>query len=305
MEIEALALFVDVAEAGSFADAARRRNIDPSQVSRTIAALEKNLQIRLFKRSTRKLSLTEAGERYLARIVPVLEEMNFAAEEARELTQRPSGLIRMTASTAFGQVCLLPILPAFYEAYPNIEIELQLSDSNIDLFSEDIDLACRLAPSFQSDLIGVKLFDTCYRVCASPSYLKKSKPITQPQDLKEHKNIVLALAHYRSRWLFKDAENQLSEVKVQSRFAVSNALALRECLLKGMGPGLAADWLIDRDIASGDLVDLFLQLRVTATDFNTGAWLLYPSRHYMPLKTRVMIDFLKKHLTHWRGNKLP
>lgn len=301
MELRTLKLFIDVAKLGSFAEVARQQDCDPSQVSRAIAALERHLQVRLFKRSTRKLSLTEAGTRYLARIKPLLEELGYAQEEARQLNQTPSGQIRITASTAFGQVCLLPLLPAFYTTYPDIELELRLTDSNVDLFNDDIDLACRLAPSFQSDLIGIKLLDTQYRVCASPAYLDKQGPIERPEDLLHHQSVVLTLPQYRSSWQFKNTKRQVTEITIPSRLAVSNALALRECLLQGLGPGLAANWLIDKPIQTGALIDIFPDLQVTATDFQTGAWLLYPSRQYMPAKTRVMIDFLKKNIAETRN----
>lgn len=294
MDIKSLELFIDVAETGSFANAARKHDRDPSQVSRTIAAMETQLRFQLFKRSTRKLSLTEAGERYLNRVRHVIDELDFAVEEARQLVQIPSGKLRITASTSFGQICLLPLLPEFYKRHPEIELDLQLTDKNLDLITEDIDLACRLAPGFQSDLIGVKLFDTQYSICASPSYIESHAPIKSPSDISEHDCVVLDLPSYKNRWQFLNANKSIEEVKIRSRICVSNALALKECLLYGMGPGLAADWLVKDEIQNGKLVKLFPDLRVSATDFSTAAWLLYASRKYLPSKTRAMIDYLKE-----------
>lgn len=293
MDIKTLGMFVDIAHTGSFAAVARKHELDPSQISRAIAALENRLQFRLFKRSTRRLSLTEAGERYLTRIKPVIDELQFAEEEARQINQSPSGVLRITASTAFGQICLLPHLTEFYRHYTNIELELRFTDDNLDLFAEDIDLACRLAPTFQSDLVGIKLFDTHYRVCASPEYLSTAPEISHPEDLTAHKCVVFNLPSYRSRWQFVNKRAQLTEVNIPARLSVSNALALRECLRLGMGPGLIANWLVEKELDDGTLVDVFPKYRVTATDFDTGAWLLYPSRSYLPSKTRAMINFLK------------
>ncbi|MDB4837446.1 LysR family transcriptional regulator [Marinomonas sp.] len=302
MNIEAIRLFVDVAESGSFANAARKLNRDPSLVSRTIATLESQLKFQLFKRSTRTLSLTEAGERYLHRIKPVLSELEFAVDEARLLNETPSGKLRITASTAFGQICLLPHLAKFYQRYPDIELEIQLTENNLDLFAESIDLACRLTPTFQSDLFGAKLFDTHYLVCASPVYIEKNQNsksplLDKPEAIIEHDAVVFNLSAYQSRWKFMGADKAIKEVKISSRLAVSSALALRECLLNDLGPGLVPHWLVEKDLEKGDLVNLFPSYQVTATDFNTGAWLLYPSRKYLPSKTRVMIDYLKSVFT--------
>lgn len=294
MDLNALELFIEIAKSGSFAEAARKLDRDPSQVSRTISALELSLKFQLFKRSTRKLSLTEAGERYLMRVKPVIEDLRDANEEARQLNESPAGLLRITASTAFGQTCLLPLINEFYQRYPEIELELRLSEENLDLYSQDIDLACRLSPSFQSDLVGLRLFDTSYKVVATPEYIKKQSPIAKPSDLNHHQCIVMNIASYRSRWFFKSAGAQISEAKIRSRLAASNALALKECITQGIGPGLIADWLVKKELAKGTLVDLFPQYQVSATDFDTGAWLLYPSRKHLPSKTRVMIEYLKE-----------
>lgn len=300
MDTQTLQLFVDVARLGSFAAAARSQDKDPSLISRSIGNLEKELHIRLFNRSTRTLSLTEAGQRYLARVKPVLDELAFARDEAEQLNQSPSGLLRLTASTAFGQLYLVPAMSVFREAYPDIQLDLRLTDDNIDLFAEDIDLACRLSPSFQSDLIGHKLFDTCYRVCASPAYLERYGTPLSYQEVPNHHCLALSLPNYRSRWLFENEKKEMDEIRIAPQVFVSNALALRQLLLQGAGLGLAANWLIDHDIKDGKLVNIFPDMNVTATDFSTGAWLLYPSRKYVPLKTRVMIDFLKQ---YWSQNR--
>jgi len=269
---------------------------DASQVSRAIAVLEAHLQVKLFQRSTRSLALTEAGRRYLNRITPALEELGIAAEEARQVSKLPKGTLRLTASTAFGQIYLLPKFRQFYEQYPDITLELEFTDRNLDLLSENIDLACRLSPSFESDHVGIKLFDTHYRVCASPAFLDQAAAIFKPEDIVDHNCVVLNLPQYRTEWQFWVDGQCDYKIKVGSRTRVSNALALRECLLMDMGLGLAPDWLVAEQLNSGELVDVFPEYNITATDFNTAVWLLYPSKEYLPSKTRVMIEFLKSAL---------
>lgn len=293
MNTDSLKLLVNVAKLGSFAAAARQLELDPSSVSRTISSLEEQLGLRLFQRTTRRLELTEAGEIYLNRIAPLLNEFDYALDDAHKVSNGPSGNLRITASVSFGQICLLPHIPEFRSLYPEIKIELQLTDSVVDLIAGGIDLACRLAPKFNSELVGTRLFDTHYHVCVSPTYFETMPTISRPEDLEQHKCVVFTLPDYRSRWVFKDTDANLSSIQIKSDLSISSALALRECALSGMGPVLLADWLVGKDLAEGRLVSLLNQYQVSAEDFDTAVWLLYPSRNFLPNKTRVMIDFLK------------
>jgi DNA-binding transcriptional LysR family regulator len=294
MDTNSLKLFVEVAKLGSFAAVARRLDLDPSSVSRTIAALEEQLGVRLFQRTTRQLTLTEAGEIYLQRIAPLLNEFDYALDEANKVSRGPSGTLRMTASVSFGQLCILPHIPEFRSLYPEVKLELLLTDAVVDLVADGIDLACRLAPKFNSELVGTRLIDTHYCVCASPDYLKLMPPLECPEDLEQHHCLVFTLPEYRSQWKFKDNNENLTLVNIRSNISISSALALREAALLGMGPALLAHWLVDDDIAQGKLIQLLPKYQVTAEDFDTAAWLIYPSRHFLPNKTRVMIDFLKQ-----------
>ncbi len=294
MDFENLRIFVEVVRRGSFAAVARDRNVDPSSVSRAVAALEEALGTRLFQRSTRRMGLTEAGNIYFGRVEALVDELDHARDEALAVSARPVGTLRLTASVAFGNQCLLPLLPNFRSLYPALKLELLLTDTNLDLVSERVDLAIRLGASLDSSLVGVKLCNTRYHVCVSPDYLNQGKPLRVPDDLSAHQSLLFTLPEFRSRWLFRDHAGTVSTVSIDGEVVISNALALRACALSGMGPALLANWLIGEDIAQGRLIDPFPNYEVTATDFDTGAWLLYPSRTYLPNKVRVMIDFLKQ-----------
>ena len=294
MDLQDLKLFVLVANQGSFASVAREKNIDPSSVSRYIARLEEQLGFRLFQRSTRKLALTDGGAAYLARLGPLLDELELAKQDARELNASPSGMLRVTAPVSFGQLCLLPLTRSFQRAYPDIKLEYKFTDQVLDLVENNIDLACRMLPQ-GADLVSLKLLSTRYHVCVSNDYLVNHSPLVRPDDLSRHKALVFDLPKFRSRWLFKN-EKGIKEVKIQSNIMISSALALRDACLNGLGPCLLADWLVSDDLKSGHLVDPFTEYRVTATTFDTGVWVLYPSRKFLPSKTRVMIDFLKENL---------
>lgn len=295
MEIQSVALFVAVAHRGSFAAVARERNVDPSSVSRAVADLERELNVRLFQRTTRRMTLTEAGDLFLGRVEPLVEELGRAAEAARSASGTPSGTLRLTASVTFGQRRIVPLLGAFRSRYPSLQVEALFTDATLDLVGERIDLAVRLAPAIEGDLVAAKLADTRYRVVASPSYLALH-PLAAPVDLVTHRCLRFTLRAYRTRWLFRDAAGAVIEVPIDGDITLSPAGSLLDAALAGLGPALLPDWLIGDDVAGGRLVDCFPHHDATATTFDTAAWLVYPSRAYLPQKVRLMADFLRSAL---------
>ena len=296
MDFENLRIFVEVIRRGSFAAVARDRNLDPSSISRAVASLEEELGTRLLQRSTRRMGLTEAGNLFFGRIEALVDELDHARDEALAISAGPVGTLRLTVSVAFGHQCLLPLLPRFQALFPALKVELLLTDTYVDLVSERVDLAVRLSARLDTSLIGVKLFSTRYRVCVSPGYVARAQPLRVPADLSNHRCVLFTMPEFRSRWLFRDSAGIVTEVPIDGELVISSALALRACALADMGPTLLANWLVDDDIAQGRLIDPFPDYHVAATDFETAAWLLYPSRAYLPNKVRVMVDFLKQNL---------
>ena len=296
MDLEVLATFVEVMRQGSFAAVARERNIDPSSVSRAISGLEQELGVRLFQRTTRKLSPTEAGLNYCDRIAPLLEEMQQAVELVTQAEQ-PQGTLRVTASVSFGLKCIVPLLAEFEALYPELAIELLFTDSRLDLVTERIDLAVRLGQLEDSTLIAHKLTSIRYSVCGSPGYLKQHPEVNQPQDISQHNCLRFPLPDFRTRWIFRDRRGVKSEIPVTGRTIISNAIGLQECAIAGMGLALLPHWLTDKEIEAGRLVKVLPKYDVTATIFNPTAWLVYPSRSYVPLKVKVFISFLKRYFS--------
>jgi DNA-binding transcriptional LysR family regulator len=273
-------------------------------VSRAIADLEVELGLRLFQRTTRSMTLTEAGELYLTRVEPLIEELARAREAAAQvsgaltgaLIGAPRGLLRLTASVTFGQMRIVPLLGAFRARYPDLQVEGVFTDANVDLVADRIDLAIRLAPVVEGDVIAAKLMDTRYRVVASPGYLAAHPPIARPTDLSAHKVLLFTIKAFRTRWLFRDPGGREQAVPISGDITLSPAGSLLAAALAGLGPALLPDWLVDDAIAAGSLVRLLPDHAVTATTFDTGAWLVYPSRAYLPNKVRVMADFLREKL---------
>ncbi len=291
MNLADLVLFAETARLGSFAAVAKARGTDPSTISRKLAALEDSLGLRLFQRTTRSLSLTEAGDLYLSRALPLIEELARIGVEARDTSAEPKGILRMTASVTFGQAMILPLLPAFRRAYPDIRLECLFTDQNLDLIAERIDLAIRLAPAIEGDVIAARLMTTRYRVVAAPGYLAGAPPLRTPDDIAVHRLLLFTIRPFQTRWLFRDASGT-REVPVQGDITISPAGAIRDAALAGLGVALLPNYLTDPEIAAGRLTRCLPEWDVTATSFDTGAWLVYPSRSFLPLKTRAMIDFL-------------
>jgi DNA-binding transcriptional LysR family regulator len=197
---------------------------------------------------------------------------------------------------AFGYEQLAPILSEFRHRHPALKLELLLTDSNLQLVNDRIDLAIRLGSQFDGDMICTKLKPTTYKICASPAYIDKHGAPRHPQDLTKHSCILLSLPEYRNQWHFRDGKNRTQAVDVSGEVIISNPLIQRRCAIEAMGPALLADWLSNEYIHNGQLTDLFPGYDVTATSFDTGVWLLYPSRNYLPAKVRAMIEFLRERL---------
>jgi DNA-binding transcriptional LysR family regulator len=300
MELQNLEIFVDVMRHGSFAAAARHREIDPSSVSRAISGLEREVRARLFQRTTRQLAPTDAGQEYFTRIEPLIAELRAASDDMVDHGGAPEGRIRLTASVAFGQACLVPLLSELTEQYPGLNVELVLTDVNVDIVADRIDLAIRLgtrqSAAINQDMIGIRLFDTRYKVCASPGYLTRHGWPVKPVALATHDCLLLDLPNYRDKWQFRLDNSVIETIDVEGRMMISNPLAMRDACLAGLGPALLADWLTRDALQASQLIDLYPGLDVSAGDFDTAAWLLYPSRQFLPQKTRAIIDFLKTKL---------
>lgn len=309
MQLDYLQIALQVARSGSFAATARSQGVDPSLISRAVATLEEQLGFRLFQRTTRALALTEAGSAYLERVAPLIEELELAGEQAQHLTRAPQGLLRVTASVSFGQVCVLPHLASFRERYPQVTLELLFSDAVMDLIAERIDVAIRLSPRIDSGFVGQELMRTRYRVVASPAWLSRHGRPRHPADLAQHGCAVFPMAGFRTRWRFRSraagADGAEFDVPVQAALAISSALALRQSALDGLAPSLLANWLVDDALADGRLVDLFPEFDATATDFQTAAWILYPSRAYLPSKVRAFVSHLRDSLAQARAASVP
>lgn len=297
MDTELLYIFADVMRRGNFAAVARDRNVNPATISRSIQTLEQSLKLRLFQRSTRKLQPTEAGLLYFERIEPILEELKQAELSASDISQHPSGVLRITCPVSFAEMNITPLLPKFSTLYPELNFELLLNDTILDLIAEHIDVAIRVGVMQDSSMIAHHLCPMEMRICATPEYLRRHGCPSKPIELGRHATLMHAMRGFtQNSWRFTDARGCKEEVHLQPRLRTSNAMALKQCALAHMGITLQATWMIGRELAEGSLIDLFPKHRVTAmtTGGGAAAWALIPSRQYTSKKTRLFIDFLKQ-----------
>lgn len=294
MDVTVLKTFVELMRRGSFAAVARDRDLDPSSVSRIIAGLEDELGLRLFHPSPRKLSPTEAALVYFDRVEPLVEELERARLKAVDMSEKPKGVLRIAAAVSFALLNIVPLLPEFAKQYPELSFDLILEDHALDLLEERLDVAIRLAPSVEKGLEAQPLAKMVSRICASPDYLKKHGFPKEPSELETHDCLLLKYPGFSNTWRFRK-KNKETSVNVRGRLHTSNAVALKECALAGMGVILQGRWIVGKELKEGTLVDVFPDYEVTAATFETPtAWIVYSSRTYLPLKVKVFVEFLRK-----------
>ncbi len=296
--ISAIPVFTCVIEEGSFSKAAGKLNITKSAVSKRISSLEAQLGVKLLHRSTRKLSLTEAGERYFEYALQALYAAQEAENAATELQKVPQGTLRISAPMSFGRLHVAPIIPMFLKQYPQIKINMDMSDLSRNVIAEGFDIALRGGDLPDSSLIARKLAPLHSVLCASADYISEFGMPKTPQDLIEHNCLLYTYHTVINEWGFiKNGEEQ--RVKISGNYQVNNSEALRESLFQGLGIGRLPTFVAGTDIASGKLIPL---LQDYAMPHKT-LYAVFPEKQYLPAKVRVFIDFMLEHLggdvPHW------
>ncbi|MFK8082779.1 MAG: LysR family transcriptional regulator [Granulosicoccus sp.] len=280
-----LAIFASVVECGSFAAAARQMNTSRSRVSEQVAQLEQVLGVRLLQRSTRQLTITSEGQRVYghARALPrILQDV-----EAIVSSPEPHGRVLLTVNHDIAHKHLLPRLHAFRKRYPLIQLDLVLDDDKLDLIHEQIDLGIRIGIPQDDSLVARVLHEECLLLYASPDYLKKyGKPQTV-RELKRHQWIALSQKTRTGVHQLRQ-RGKLLEVQPQNYTLCNSPLMLQQMVLAGHGIGAIFGSMIRKEIAKGQLVPILPSVASDPVVF----YLIYPSRRQVPLRTRVLIDFL-------------
>jgi DNA-binding transcriptional LysR family regulator len=289
--LAAMYAFRAVVDHGGYAAAARALGRSKTALSKAVSDLESHLGVRLLQRSTRQISVTEAGRRFHARCVQLLADLEDTEGEARDAHGSVRGHIRMVAPQTFGELYLVPLLAQFLNAEPGVSLELMLLDRFVDLVEERFDIAVRIADLADSSLVAKRLGDMRLVVCASPAYLARHGTPGTPEALGVHDCIVDTNMRAPRLWTFEQAGIRTS-VAIHGRLAINNATAVRVMALEGHGIALCPDFVIAPDLAEGSLVRLL-------ENFDTaprGIHVVYPHRRHLARRLRALIDFLSERL---------
>ncbi len=293
--LAAIEAFVKVAETQSFSEAARRLRSSKSGVSRQVAALEAKLGARLFHRTTRSITLTEAGRGYFERASRILGDLEDADISVTRLQSAPRGQLRINAPMSFGLLHLAPALPDFLSRYGDLEVDLTLNDRFVDLVDEGFDVAVRIARLEDSSLVARKLAPIRRAVCASPAYLKARGVPATPDDLKTHDCLCYSNVALSHEWRFVAPDGRPWSVQVRGRMSANNGDALKSAALGGLGLAVLPTFIVGGDLQAGALVTVLNEF--LAQDLTVSA--VYPhSRHLSP-KVRAFVDFLAERFGPW------
>ena len=287
----AIPVFVTVVESGGFSPAAKLLGISKSAVSKRVTQLEEQMGVKLLHRTTRKLSLTEAGEHFFQHARIAHQAAKDAQDAVAQLQGEPQGRLRINTPMSFGRLHIAPLIPEFLKRYPKISIEMVMDDKVADLIGEGFDIAIRGGDLPDSSLIARKLAPLRNALCASPEYIEKhGRPIELSQ-LTDHNCLIFTYSKDIKEWLFiKDGQTQ--SVEVTGNYNVNNSEALREALLQGVGIGRLPTFVAGPDIKSGKLVSLFEEYQMP----DKTIYAVFPERQYLPSKVRAFIDFAVEYL---------
>jgi len=284
-------VFSAVVDASSFVAAADSLGMSKAAVSRYVSELEQRLGVRLMHRTTRKLSLTPEGEVFLARCRDILASIESSEAEISTRSVTASGLLKVSVPVSFGIRHLAPLWSEFLSDHPQVTLDVQLADRVIDLVDEGFDLAVRIARLPDSSLISRQLASTRLVLCAAPSYLKRRGTPAHPSELAQHDVLGYSLMAMGDQWQFTGPEGPVS-VKVRPRMWTNNGDSCVAAALQGSGIQLQPTFLIDDELASGQLVEILPQFR----SVELGIYAVYPSRKFVLPKVRAMVEFLANEL---------
>ncbi|MEH6626695.1 MAG: LysR family transcriptional regulator [Motiliproteus sp.] len=280
-------VFVACVKQGSFSAAGRSLELSPSAVSKLISRLENRLGVRLLNRTTRSLSLTEAGHAFYQRCLEILTELDEAEAELTDYGQSPKGVLKVNCSPGFATHQLLPVLPQFQQQYPDLTVELQLTGQAVDLVTEGVDVSIRLGQLQDTSLVARKLGECSRIICASAGYIQQYGKPNTPQDLYQFNCLRLSTREIFNQWLFS-VEGQDQLIRVKGNFVTDNVEALLQQVLAGQGIARLSGFMVSREIAAGRLVPLLQDYKTERQQVHA----VYPHRKFLAVKVRVFVDFL-------------
>jgi len=286
----AMQAFVAVVETGSFVRAGERLGLSATSVSRAVAALEAHLDVRLLYRTTRRVSLTDAGRTYYRYAVDLLADLAEAEAAVSADSRTASGVLRLSAPVTFGVLHLAPLLQRFRQQHPGLTLDLSLDDRITDLVEEGRDLAVRISRELlATTLVARPLTSTQLVVCAAPSYLARFGAPQSPEELGRHQCLLYSYADQAGQWAFRAPDGSVHHVAVKGVMIANNGDVLRLAALAGEGIVVQPSFIVGDDLLSGRLVPLLQDYALPPLK----VYAVYPGRRHLPAKVRLFIEFLK------------
>lgn len=284
-----LRALIEVARRLSFVDAARALSMPASSLSRKISALEARLGARLFQRTTRRVALTEIGQHYLARCERILADLGEADAAVSTFSNSPRGLLRIDVPMTFGRLHISPALPEFLHRYPDVRIDMMMSDQFVNLIEESIDVAIRIGELDDSRLVARKLAPNRRVLCGSPAYFASHGVPRSPHDLIEHSCLNFSYLLAGDVWRLSNKTGEAA-VPVSGRLRANNAEALFEAALGGCGIALLATFIAGPSLRDGSLITVLDDWALRRTNI----YAVYPSGRYLTPKAKAFVDFFAR-----------
>lgn len=280
---ERIEAFVEVVRLGNFSAAARQLQVSSSHISRLVSQLEQQLGTQLLYRTTRQIRLTDSGALYYESCRQLFEGFKDAELALHHHQTNPTGTLKITAATTFGERYIAPLVNEFHTLYPQLKISMHLSNRQLELIEEGYDIAIRMGVLRESTLIARRLCDRREYVVGSPAYFSQHPRPTRLVDLEQHNCLIGS----RDHWLFLD-KGARKDLVVKGNWQANSGPALVDAALRGIGLAQLPDYYVGEYLASGQLVSVLDEYQFT----DTGVWVLYPQQRYLAAKVRLFIDFL-------------
>lgn len=291
-QFRAMQIFQMVVQSGSFSSAGRQLGLSAPAITRQIQALEEELSARLFHRTSRHLSLTEAGEVYFRQVEQILAQIIEAREAVANLQAVPRGTLRVHSRVLVGELWIAPALPRFLAANPELRVDLMMSNETVDPVERQLDLDIRIGALTDSSLIARRLATSERIVCAAPEYLRRRGIPLTPADLEGHNCIAYRINLGRPIWRFLDSVGTLTEVPVGGALQTDSGPATLAAAREGLGIVVVPDWAVLEELRTGRLCRLFSTYRVSHREFENGIYAVYARSRQTPTKLRVFLTFL-------------
>ena len=295
-KLSAIQTFIRVAEAGSFSAVAKELGTSQSSVSKSVAALEKDLGIKLLARTTRSISLTEEGGRYFEQVRRLVAEIQDAEIALKNGEHQLTGVLRIAASVGYGRKVLMPLIDQFLTEHPEVKIDLNLNDGFIDIVEQGIDVAIRIGDLPDSSLLAKRVGTTHRALMASKSYLKRIKnTIGEPKiptDIEQHDCAIYTGLQGRNVWEFSSQDGSTVKVRVSGNFQSNSSEAIRAAGLSGMGLCYSPTWLFEDEIQSGEIKILLSDWPMRPLPIHA----VYPPQRKNSAKVKAFVEHLSHHI---------